>query len=183
MGFYPRRPTKEHFLFNSGRTAPFFRCTRLFAALAFVRAANFQRDVLGCRSSCKTPILVQANYSGAVMTPRRRLEKNLGFCPQAEKRADSGPTSRGMQWVHAKYAGRRGPTRKPYKTIRFFGGPTTLPLPRFKKNPRADKGRQVADTPLFYKNQEIMWSPNTRWRSICYPPWSPKVAAVGRASH
>ena len=35
---------------------------------------------------------MQANYSGAVRTPRRRLEKKLGFCPQAEKRADSGLT-------------------------------------------------------------------------------------------
>ena len=68
MGFYPRRPTKEHFLFNSERTAPFFRSSCLF------RAANFQRDVLGCRSSCKSQILAQANYSGAVVTPRRRFE-------------------------------------------------------------------------------------------------------------
>ena len=118
--------------------------------------------------------------------PPRRLEKNLGFCPQAEKRADSGPTCEectGFTRSTRDDGGRHENLIKPYV---FWAGRRRAddsPTAPFQKNPRADKGRRVADTPLCYKNQEIMWRPNTRWRSICYPPWSPKVAAVGRASH
>ena len=69
MGFYTRRSYERAF-FGSTQEGQ-----RLFlAALAFFSRSEFPARCAGLQVFMQIQILVQANYSGAVMTPRRRLE-------------------------------------------------------------------------------------------------------------